>query len=321
MNKETLEIFLNKIAFNRSLVRRIAKLDEDPSLLPSSQHEMNNDWYESCVGIVFELLHSPSIAIESFEIDTYPVLETVWLKDIKSMGAYLQWKGTGTTDTASNYYHATDIIRGIFHNHPRHTTSHFGNIKKYIEDKYLVNGKFSSRKSKEATNLVRQKAERIWEMTQYPKPTVNWHRAEYYTKLYYENIIPAIERNDPFSMANVLKAFDYSKTETNHFIIMNAFETLLPICFFDKEKMLQILTQSQSWACNVVPLDHGHGISEKLLNGELKYYLEAELLILDGIISQDEVETVKKSVPREKREMVDELRGQSNRSSIIPTYM
>lgn len=86
--------------------------------------------------------------------------------------------------------------------------------------------------------LIRKKARRIYETTGFTSTDHNWMLAETYVKMFYENIIPAVEQNDREKVLRVLKAFQYSKT--SGFLIKNCFEVALAIYFLNP-KIIQSL--------------------------------------------------------------------------------
>jgi hypothetical protein len=79
--------------------------------------------------------------------------------------------------------------------------------------------------------LIEKKAYRIFETTGSTNSYTNWIHAETYVKMFYENIIPAVETKNREKILRVIKAFQYSKL--NRFLIINCFETALGIYFLD----------------------------------------------------------------------------------------
>jgi hypothetical protein len=123
----------------------------------------------------------------------------------------------------------------------------FGAIRSYLENRYLTDGKVAHEgrreKSRRAKKLIETKAQRIKKRRKENEAgyveavqddLANWLAAETYVRLFYENIIPAVEKKDPISVLKVLKAFQYSKAPENCWWVINCFEAALAIYFLDR---------------------------------------------------------------------------------------
>lgn len=99
------------------------------------------------------------------------------------------------------------------------------------------------------TWLIRDKAQQIYTRTGSVDEKHNWLLAEKYVRMYYENIIPAIERRDKEKTLRVLKAFQFSKK--NHLLIKNCFELALAIYFLDPGLINELWTESERYSIQV----------------------------------------------------------------------
>ena len=140
---------------------------------------------------------------------SYDRLEGTWLKDVKLLGAYLRWQNRGggesKTSEEDDFLEAGMHFRKLLTNNGiKARKTEFGEAKAYIEKHYLTNDKVDTEKNNEAYWLIRKKAERINETSKlFKEPPerhsddMNWFNAEHYVKMFYENIIEAvIKEND-----------------------------------------------------------------------------------------------------------------------------
>jgi len=82
-------------------------------------------------------------------------------------------------------------------------------------------------------------------ITSHSDATANWSKAREYAKLFYENIIPAVKKDDPEKVENVLKAFGFSETQEHHYYSMiNCFEVALAI-YFLPDKIIRNLWEKK----------------------------------------------------------------------------
>lgn len=96
------------------------------------------------------------------------------------------------------------------------------------------------------TWLIRDKAQQIFASTGCDDKSRNWLLAEKYVRMYYENIIHAIERCDEEKTLRVLKAFQFS--QKNRLLIKNCFEVALAIYFLDPVLINKLWTESDGYS-------------------------------------------------------------------------
>ena len=175
---------------------------------------------------------------------SYWRLEDVWLEDVKLLRAYFLWeqRGRGYDDERKrdDYYTACKVLRRMMVNIGiKAQVGEFTGVKKYVEDRYLTDGRFLSSKP-DAFNLIAKKAQRIAQVTGEQDNFKNWCNAETYATLFYENVIPAILDDDNDRVLMVLKAFQFSRTEQHHFWVINALEVAI-FTYFVKAETVHLL--------------------------------------------------------------------------------
>ncbi len=146
-----------------------------------------------------------------------------------------------------DFFDACDHIRQelLVNEEMKSSLSDFNEVETYIKTHYLgSDGKLRTpiEKAPDLQKLIEVKAKRIHETTGSTDANKNWLQAETYTKMFYENIIPAVVKNDREKVLRVLKAFQYSKM--NRFIIINCFETASAIYFLNPETIRSLWNES-----------------------------------------------------------------------------
>lgn len=176
---------------------------------------------------------------------SYELIERIWLKDVKLLRAYMTWqkRGGGVDHTCEidDYLETGNHSREMLVNSGiKALPTEFGEAKAYIEKKYLTDGKIDTKNNHEAWSLVERKAKRIDDTNKlYKEPperhdsNMNWFNAEHYVKMFYENIIDAVIKDEEEKVLTVLKAFQYSKAKENGWWIINSFEAALAIYFLN----------------------------------------------------------------------------------------
>ncbi len=168
---------------------------------------------------------------------SYYRLETVWLWEVKCVKAYLIWEdrhgGVDPTCKQKDYDNACEHIRNLLKTQVKGTISEFQIPKSYLMTKYLrSDGKIDEEKCKQ---LILDKIERIKQKTGETEEKTNRENAIDYLKKFYENIIPAVEEDNPDNVLAVLNAFKFSKAQEHRILVINSFEAALAIYFLNPE--------------------------------------------------------------------------------------
>ena len=166
---------------------------------------------------------------------SYYRLETVWLWEVKCVKAYLIWEdrqgGVDPTYEEKDYDNACEHIRKLLETQVKGTISEFQVPKSYLMAKYFQSdGKIDEEKCKK---LISDKIERIKQKTNETDDKTNRENAIAYVKKFYENIIPAVEDDNPDNVLAVLNAFKFSKASEHRFLVINSFEAALAIYFLN----------------------------------------------------------------------------------------
>ena len=254
ISNNTIKFIIKEAAERFSELRRIKNLFREHQHRlkhiknrPSSKQEMLNDWENACIFVASKILHGDNIYFAQIDSESFPIMEEVWLKDIKLLKAYYIWEQNDAWCMDRNYFEACNNIRMLLIESKKFHRKIFEKVRIYLEKKYLTNGKINEEKSVGAKTLISRKARRIWQSTGHLNNDDNWNRAKHYVSMFYNNIIPAVMTNDEEKILNVLGAFEFSKSPNNRYLIINGFEAAIAICFLDKN-ILQNLSDKPEWS-------------------------------------------------------------------------
>ncbi|NOU16672.1 MAG: hypothetical protein HOO91_03850 [Bacteroidales bacterium] len=316
--KQMLNSYVKAYAYLLSKLRKVEKVFADQEHLhrliesiSSTEREMLDDWNRATSFVVLEIL-SGKIPFNQVQPESYPILESVWEKDIKLLKAYFVWFNNKTGDADSNYFKASQEIRKLLFIPSDYSLHDFDKIKNYLNDRYLgKDGKIDE--TKQSTHdLIACKAERIYHTTGNTNSIENWFRAKLYVKFFYENIIPAIVNNESDKINYILKAFEFSKSPNNRFLIINCFEAAIAIYFINKERLKLIINDPESYAFNMVPI-HGWPATFSTPSKKFRFDSKVSLITYEGVMDKAEQELLKeKSLLDEHKVAIDELYRQSH---------
>lgn len=208
-----------------------------------------DDWHAAEVFFASEVLEGKLNFVKRISPTSYWRLEDIWVKEVKCLMAYFQWLPSKPTmcDPNKNFFDACNHLRNLLIDPGiKARIDEFGNIQQYIQAHYLNDqGKLApTAHFPKLKELIRKKASRIFETTGVNDEPKNWIHAETYTRMFYENIIPAVTKKDSEKILRVLKAFQFSKM--NRFLVINSFETALAIYFLDREIIQDLWEASRS---------------------------------------------------------------------------
>ena len=261
-----LEIIIRQAAEKFSLIRKAErifweyqqKLDHLKTS-SSSPEEMLQDWVEGAAFVSLRIIENDGIRITDLNPESFRYLEESWLKDVKQLKAYYLWKTDRIDDQEQNYAKASQTIRDLLVNGSQSPVKEFQKIKDYLETRYLEPKTRRLDDSKSWINMmIARKAERIWQMALASRDPVdsnaNWFRARLYVSLYYENIIGAVVDSDKEKTLNILRAFQFSKSPRNRYLIINAFEAAIAIAFLNKDIVREVLATPELYTFNLEPV-------------------------------------------------------------------
>jgi len=212
----------------------------------ASLNQQDNESYCSYlakVAFASEVLNGKINFAQRIAPESYDLLEEIWLRDVKLLIAYFEWVKDKRlfVQHDRNFYDASNHIRLLLvDDGMKAQREEFYMAKDYLQKKYIdINmsednkNNFTMKQGPEVHQLIEKKAHEIFETTGSTDSHRNWIYAETYVKMFYENIVPAVEENDKEKVLRVLKAFQYGRM--NGFLIINCFETALAIYFLDPD--------------------------------------------------------------------------------------
>ncbi len=248
LTDEELRKWLDGTAYYLSRYRRLRKglnrpLDQFIQEVPSTDAERALDERNAKLLFGCGILDGTIDLANQTSWSLYALLEDLWLDDIKQLPAYFNWENKGggwdPERAENNYYQACEYFRLGLADKPEIKRSEkvFGGVRAYLDDHYLRAGKLDPNKSL-AKTMMEKKAYRIMAATGQTDPDKNWVSAEKYAKLFYDNIIPAVQEN-PEKVQMVLEALDLSEASKTRFLIINCFEAAVAICFLNPNLVKQ----------------------------------------------------------------------------------
>ena len=280
----------------------------------SSQDEMDRDRHNAEVSLAAEIIDEEINFAYDIDQESYKHLENIWLKDVKEYKAYFVWKercGKGIERNEKDYYYnACKAIREkLVDVDIKVPLSYFYEVKDYLETRYLINEKIDPKRAEE---LIRKKADRIWQTTngRFDKE-INWHLAEAYVRMLYENIIPAVIEKDECKTLMVLRAFQYSKAPENRYLIINCFETAIAICFLDQD-IIQNLWKSKRDLCGfsmVYVKDWPEDIDSSICEKRFRFDSKEQQIICEGEMTEEE-----------KNSLIDQLSRDDHKKAVAALF-
>lgn len=183
---------------------------------------------------------------------SYKHLEQTWLGDVKKLKAYhisqTEAAGADRDDPERHYYRACDELHErLIDPSIKGTLKEFEEARAYLNAAYLTDGRVE-KSNPGAEALKSAKAERLALACGDPDDRRNWRRGEAYVRMFYENIIPAVEEEDPEATLLVLKAFQTSGDFGARYALINNFEAALALYFLRPEIVREIWDASEGAA-------------------------------------------------------------------------
>lgn len=262
---EELHKWFEDTALQQSLVRRASFLLEEKSqlvkLLGSTREQQDQDWRDAEMLFASKVLEGGFHLARQIGPGSYHRLEQQWLSEVKRAKAFFIYENRMDKLNASprheqDYLEACLQIRfQLIRKDLKARAQEFEEIKGYLVNHYLADGALDAEKPGEApggskeyrfdpdkedsSDLIREKARRIWQTTGETDPAKNWEDARTYCAAFYDNIIPAVVEKDPERKRErsllALRAFDLSQGQEYRNQIINCFEVALAIYFLDAD--------------------------------------------------------------------------------------
>ena len=203
--------------------------------ITSTSEQEKKDWYLATVCFATEVLDGRISFPHQISQDLYPLLENVWLEDVKRMKAYLIWEENDCPfdygDGRHEYFQACRQLRNRILDHKAKASGPgFLKLRNYLEQMYLSDQAKLRITESSVINMISRKAHKIWELRNHNSfADADWETAGHYVRDFYENIIPAATKQHARHVAAVENAFCAVHRGTSSQDIANAFEAALVI--------------------------------------------------------------------------------------------
>jgi hypothetical protein len=205
---------------------------------PEDEERRVSDWHIGKMRFISDILEGNLNFALRISPEAYPQLEREWLEDFKKHRAYLIWEARGRgfdlDSGLSNYHAACEWIVERLTDGDMKMPEQFEAVRKYIESQLLNSGKLDTSKSG-THELIGTKARRLHQLLRDMPAEENWCLAENQVKIYYENIIPAVEGN-PENVRQIICAIEPAQVNLRLYDIVNCFEITL-VTYFVKVNM------------------------------------------------------------------------------------
>lgn len=237
----------DEIARSRKLLDLMRKLQiftKSPNLIhasiPSTHAEMTQDFYDACVFLAADVISGKIRLADQLETGALDFLGGVWLDDVKRLTAYVAWEQAdepAAPEVGDRFYlRACEMLhRRACNVADKASLTAFDRIGRWLNDKFLTDGRLIVHNHNAAQALVESKAHRIWLCTGRKDPEENWRAAESYSRAFYENIIPGVVEGHPDALTAVVQAVSAEGIAGSTCEIANAFEAALLLEFVNPQ--------------------------------------------------------------------------------------
>jgi hypothetical protein len=197
----------------------------------SDEIDERNDWHNAAASFAFDVFVGKVNFWRQIGPESYWRLELQWLDNIKQLLAFTLWRkrggGWGEAEKHADFLAAcADVAYLLVNVQNKVPPSYFFDIRDYLEEKYLSNGKVDFSKP-DTKSLVKHKSEQLYNVHWSNNSDENWFYAESYVSFFYGSIIPAVigdEEHLKRKLYNVLVCSDEAIDATH---IINCFEIML----------------------------------------------------------------------------------------------
>jgi hypothetical protein len=215
----------------------------------STSEEMLEDWYVASVCFATEVLDGRIHFARQVPRELYPLLEGVWLDDVKRMKAYLIWEKAGMPfepdGGKADYFSACDdLLRRAMDVNAKASQASFADARTYVEQMYLSEGRVEPARDPSTHDLIARKAHRIWELQSHgDSAPADWQVAQQYVSGFYAHVVHAVLTGSREDIACVANAFCAVHSDSSPHDIANAFEAALVIYYLSAEGLEEVCQQ------------------------------------------------------------------------------
>lgn len=228
-------------------------LSEHPELLHEDalqfpERTQDDDWHDACTCLACDVLDSHIDLTVQLGVESFEFLDDVWLEDVKRLKAYLHWEAAepeGHLDDPQIHYNFAfqEIHKQLLTPSIKSGPESFLPIKSWLSNVVLDNGRINTETRPYAYALIEKKAQRLWDRTTCKDSETNWFHAECYVQKFYENLIPAVEKQDQKAIETILETTSVSVNSAHTSEIVNALEVAF-LTYFFQPKLMQPFFQN-----------------------------------------------------------------------------
>jgi len=249
INDESIRRTLNEISYYLSESRRGERrkrllMDIFGIDIRSTPDESDRDWLHAEEYFAFDILRG-ELDLCTFAVPSvFSALSRVWLRDVVQLKAYDIWKDqkgrrypSQLSEMQNDYKEALQWFykRASSANKCTHIAGAANALIGYLSSEYLEDGSHRIRKGGAMYNsLVRRKAHRCWEMSGERDEGKNWRYAEYFVKMFYDNVFSAIlaeaESSRKEARQKMIEAIKMSEDKAT---VVDCFEASIIVYFID----------------------------------------------------------------------------------------
>jgi hypothetical protein len=306
------------------------------SMADSTEDEMEQDRITTRLVFALEVLEGGIDLARDLGPTSYWRLEREWLSEVKRTKAHLMWESRAEKQTERGHWNHEDYyfevcrqLRAMLTARDRKAGAEsFEFVREYIRDRYLdADGNFDPGKE-ESEKLLDAKASRIFKVGAGQGAAVDWRHASTYARMFYANVIPAVEGKDEERTLLVLKAFQYSKAIANRFLITNCFEAAIAIYFLDAEVIEGLWNaavgdggqSSYTEAAAATPGWRNDWVPPGELRDRLAFDPATSRLVLRGVLTECDLKFLLDELPPNAEEHRSAVRELFRKSRLLPEH-
>jgi hypothetical protein len=308
-------------------------------MLPSTDLEMVQDWITAALIFAMEVLAGEIHLTRTLRPRSYGNLEGEWLSDVKRTKAYLMWERCVLEQQRDRqawspddfYFEVCKQLRErLAPGKDKAEPVDFAPIRDYLREHYLDAVDKLAPHREDSDRLLRAKAHQIFAAGAGQGADADWYHACAYARMFYDNIIPAVEAKSQEERAEttllVLKAFQYSKAPENRYLIINCFEAAVAIYFLDAEIVQRIWDEARDAdlqaSYTVSTVEAAGWCDDWIPPGELRERLRFDspsaTLVLHGVLREAEKQALLDRLPEHESRHETTILKLFKRSRLLP---
>lgn len=207
-DEQSIVRFVDRTAYSVARAMRLGRVHRDD--LQARLALPDDDWTSHavaeahfCLGVLQGHVSFGRLLPASF-----PHLEGTLLDDVRRLRAYLIWeRRRNDGHDVENYYTACERLRAAATSVPPLGERDAAKVKSYLRATYLGSDGRLCEGNPRCRAVLQMKAAQLWDVTgRRRRDEENWFDARRQLALFYENVLGAVERDDPHSLASLRRA-------------------------------------------------------------------------------------------------------------------